>query len=172
MVFMSVRMKRLVGLCWLLVWLVASAARPWAATLPAPTSGLEIVYDHNGHQHHETLSPQDLLRLAPQKIRTHTVVTDGSIEFEGVWMRDVLAQAPVRGDEVIAIALNDYRINIPTRDFDDFDVLLAWVADGKVLEAHNKGPFWIIYPRDDHQELQDIRYDTRWVWQLLQLQVQ
>lgn len=172
MAYMSVRMKRLVGLCCLFVWLFATAARPWASTLPAPADGLEIVYEHKGHQHHEVLSPQDLLQLTPQKIRTHTVVTDGSIVFEGVWMRDVLAQVPVRGDKVVATALNDYRIHIPTQDFEDFDVLLAWVADGRLLEAHNKGPFWIIYPRDDHEELQDIRYDTRWVWQLLQLQVQ
>ena len=35
----------------------------------------------------------------------------------------------------------------------------------------DKGPFWIVYPRDQHEVLQDIRYDYRWVWQLDSLQV-
>jgi len=31
---------------------------------------------------------------------------------------------------------------------------------------------WIIYPRSQHAELRDIRYDYRWVWQLVELRVE
>jgi hypothetical protein len=44
--------------------------------------------------------------------------------------------------------------------------------DGQTLSRDDKGPLWIVYPRDDHEALQDIRYDYRWVWQLYQLDVQ
>ncbi|MCI2394477.1 hypothetical protein [Aliiroseovarius sediminis] len=43
--------------------------------------------------------------------------------------------------------------------------------DDKALERSDKGPLWIVYPRDAHKELQDIRYDYRWVWQLSELAV-
>jgi len=43
--------------------------------------------------------------------------------------------------------------------------------DGERLLPSGKGPFWIVYPRNDVRQLQDIRYDYRWVWQLHQLTV-
>ena len=57
-------------------------------------------------------------------------------------------------------------------DFERFDVLVATHMDGERLQPSDKGPLWIVYPRDHHQELQDIRYDYRWVWQLIRLDVQ
>lgn len=109
--------------------------------------------------------------LQPHRISTSTVVTDGVHTFDGVLMRAVLDYVGARGTVVTATALNGYEIDIPVRDFSDFDVLLAWAMDGERLEADDKGPFWIIYPRDQHDVLQDIRYDYRWVWQLKSLRV-
>ena len=40
------------------------------------------------------------------------------------------------------------------------------------LTPRDKGPVWIVYPRDNHGVLADIRYDMRWVWQLVALHVQ
>lgn len=71
-----------------------------------------------------------------------------------------------------AIALNDYAVDIPTADFYAYDVLVAYRMDGATLNRNDKGPLWIVYPRDDHAALQDIRYDYRWVWQLYRLDVQ
>jgi hypothetical protein len=43
--------------------------------------------------------------------------------------------------------------------------------DGERLLPRDKGPIWIVYPRDDFPELTDIRYDYRWVWQLTRLEI-
>lgn len=51
------------------------------------------------------------------------------------------------------------------------DVLLAQKINGKALTRCDKGPFWIVYPPDQHSELNDSRYDHRWAWQLKQLQI-
>ena len=103
---------------------------------------------------------------------TSTVVTDGQHNFTGFLMRDLLDQLEATGDHVTAVALNDYAVDIPMADFYDFDVIVAYHMDGQPLTRRDKGPLWIVYPRDDHQVLQDIRYDYRWVWQLHQLNVQ
>lgn len=114
-----------------------------------------------------------LQSLGPHSIHTSTVVTDGVLRFDGVLMRDVLEHVGVsdRTGTITARALNGYEIDIPVKDFRDFDVLLAWSMDGEYLKEDDKGPFWIVYPRDQHVDLQDIRYDYRWVWQLVSLRV-
>lgn len=114
-----------------------------------------------------------MLEALPQTVLdTTTVVTDGVRHFEGFLMRDLLALVGAEGETVTATALNDYIIDIPMEDFERFDVLVATHMDGERLQPSDKGPLWIVYPRDHHQELQDIRYDYRWVWQLIRLDVQ
>jgi len=113
-----------------------------------------------------------MLEELPQAVlKTRTVVTDGIKTFEGVLMRDLLGRVGAEGEAVTASALNDYIIDIPMSDFRRFDVLVATHMDGKQLEPFDKGPLWIVYPRDAHGTLQDIRYDYRWVWQLTRIEV-
>ena len=86
-------------------------------------------------------------------------------------MRDLLEFVGADGKTVTANALNDYTIDIPMEDFVRYDVLVATHMDGERLQPSDKGPFWIVYPRDEYSDLQDIRYDYRWVWQLIQLKI-
>lgn len=102
---------------------------------------------------------------------TSTVVTDGTHSFTGVLLRDLMTELKAIGDTITATALNDYTIDIPFSDFEKFDVILAYSMDGEPLHRADKGPLWIVYPRDAHAELQDIRYDYRWVWQLYEIEV-
>lgn len=118
------------------------------------------------------ISRADLEAMGWHEFATTTTVTDGRPLFRGVLMRDILAHAGARGETVIATALNDYQIDIPISDFENFDVLAALYMDGTALTPRDKGPVWIVYPRDDHRVLADIRYDMRWVWQLVTLHVQ
>ena len=112
-----------------------------------------------------------MLAAFPQhRLETHTSVTDGPQIFSGPLMRDLLADAGFDGDSVRALALNDYAVTIPTSDFERFDVIAAITMNGEELTPRDKGPVWIVYPRDDASELQDIRYDYRWVWQLDRLE--
>jgi len=113
-----------------------------------------------------------LTALPSASLETSTVVTDGVRQFDGFLMRDLLALVGADGETVSATALNDYIIDIPMEDFERFDVLVATHMDGQRLLPSDKGPLWIVYPRDDHTELQDMRYDYRWVWQLVRLKVE
>jgi len=110
--------------------------------------------------------------LPPAALVTSTVVTDGQHHFTGFLMRDLLNHLDAKGDSVTAVALNDYAVEIPISDFYEYDVIVAFDMDGQPLTRDDKGPLWIVYPRDDHQALQDIRFDYRWVWQLQLLDVQ
>ncbi|NAW13315.1 hypothetical protein E0702_11375 [Halomonas marinisediminis] len=109
--------------------------------------------------------------LPRERLTTHTSVTDGRQTFEGFLVRDLLDALAADGETVTALALNDYRVEIPIEDFRRYDVLLADTMNEQRLTRRDKGPLWIVYPRDDHLELQDIRYDYRWVWQLHRLEI-
>lgn len=111
-------------------------------------------------------------QLPSHTVSTSTSVSDGVSRFDGPLMRDLLHYVGAHGSLVQAQALNNYSVEIPASDFLDYDVLLALSMDGKQLEPTDKGPLWIVYPRDQQRRLQDIRYDYRWVWQLNRLIVQ
>lgn len=119
-----------------------------------------------------TLTRSELKALPQHELATSSSVTDGTPLFKGFLMRDLLAEYEAEGERVHALALNDYEIEIPVSDFEEFDVIGALYQDGQPLSPRDKGPVWIVYPRDDHAELQDIRYDTRWVWQLTTLHIE
>lgn len=143
--------------------------------LPMPTGEVVLTIGGNiskTNRGNLAVFDDDMLRALPStSLETTTVVTDGVGRFDGFLMRDLLNHVGAKGETVTAIALNDYVIEIPMEDFSRFDVLVATSMDGKPLLPSNKGPFWIVYPRDDHRELHDIRYDYRWVWQLIRLEV-
>ena len=114
-----------------------------------------------------------LEKLGLTTVKTSTVWTDGGARsFEGVLARDVMAAVGAKeARTVVARALNDYTIEIPVVDFHEYDVIFAMRMDGQLLTARDKGPLWVVYPRDDHPELQDERIDQRWAWQLKALEV-
>ncbi|MGE4322763.1 MAG: molybdopterin-dependent oxidoreductase [Sphingobium sp.] len=113
-----------------------------------------------------------LKKLPTVQIETHTSVTDGPQRFAGFRLRDLLRGLGADGETIKASALNDYVVEIPMADLEEFDVIVAHSLNGKPLAPHDKGPLWIVYPRDQHPALQDIRYDYRWVWQLNALDVE
>ncbi len=92
-------------------------------------------------------------------------------KFTGPLLRQVLSQVGARGDQVRAIALNDYRIDIPMADLLRYDVVLARLLDDKPMAVRDKGPLFIVYPFEDQPELRSTVYYSRCAWQLKALQV-
>jgi hypothetical protein len=149
---------------------IASTAIPaTAADLPEPTGEVILtVSDRAG----DTVARFDraMLEALPQTtVATSTDWTDGQPVFTGPLARDVLAAAGVSGTIVDAGALNDYHVTFPAADFADWDVILAMTMDGTPLSVRDKGPIWIVYPRDDNPGLANPEVNSRWVWQLQSL---
>ena len=70
------------------------------------------------------------------------------------------------------VALNDFAAELPASDAYDYEVILAVLRDGEAMSVREKGPIWVIYPMDDHPELQDEAYNDRLVWQLKEISVE
>lgn len=114
----------------------------------------------------------ELLDKLPQShVITETPWTQGPRRFEGVLLRDLLDFVDAKGATIHAVAVNEYKADLPVADVRQYDVLLATSLDGKRLTLRDKGPIWIIYPLSDHPSLRQQEVHARMVWQLKELVV-
>lgn len=109
--------------------------------------------------------------LGTTRLVTHTAWHDDAQTFEGVLMRVLLEAVAAEGARVHAVALNDYDVDIPISDFQRYDVVLAWKRNGADMRVRDKGPLWLVYPRDQNPELDRAEIWRRWIWQLERLEV-
>lgn len=151
---------------------VSNAAEP----LPAPQGPVILLVSGNigvtNTPEGAAFDRQMLIDLGQTELRTTTPWTDGVQVFEGVLARAVIERVEAKGVTVKAAALNDYTVEVPLDDFLTYDVLLATEMNGEEMHVSDKGPVWIVYPRDDVPELQNRKLNDRWVWQLKSLHVQ
>ena len=110
--------------------------------------------------------------LGMVSIETKTPWDDGTVLFEGVRMDKLMEYVGAEGDQVQAIALNDYSIEIPVADFAEHGPILALKRNGEYMPVSDKGPLFIIYPFDSDADLQSQTYYGRSVWQVAKLIVE
>lgn len=109
--------------------------------------------------------------LGMETIETSTPWFTGKVKFEGVPLAKLIEVVGGEGEEITAIALNDYRGVIPTEDAKKFGVLLALKRDGEYMPIRDKGPIFVVYPYDSDPELHKQMYYGRSVWQVSRLVV-
>lgn len=169
--------RRALALCGLaLLSLLALSTARAADPLPAPQGPVILLISGDigvtNTPEGAAFDRQMLIDLGQTEMRTTTPWTDGVQVFEGVLARTVIERVEADGTTVKAAALNDYTVEMPMDDFMNYDVLLAIKMNGEEMRVSDKGPIWIVYPRDDVPELQNRQLNDRWVWQLKSLQVQ
>lgn len=114
----------------------------------------------------------DMLAALPQhSYTTQTPWYPQPRKFTGPLLRDVLAAAGAKGSKLLAVALNDYKVEIPAEDAQRRDVLMARLLDDKPMPIRDKGPLFIVYPFHTDEELRSERYYSRCAWQLKSLEV-
>ncbi|HEX2256899.1 MAG TPA: oxidoreductase [Afifellaceae bacterium] len=112
-----------------------------------------------------------LERLGLVSITTSSPWYTDKVTFEGVPMARLMEAVGAAGDEVVAIALNDYKTDIPISDFEQYGAILALKRDGLYMPVRDKGPLFIVYPYDARTELHSQKFYGRSVWQLARLVV-
>ena len=98
--------------------------------------------------------------------KTNTIWLEKVVEFTGVNLKAVLDYAGASGTLIHAIALNDYKVDIPADAANADAPMVAYHIDGETMSSRDKGPLWVVYPYD-----QDVKYRTeviysRSIWQL------
>ncbi len=115
----------------------------------------------------------DMLAALPQhSFTTNTPWYKEPRKFTGPLLRDVLAAVGAQGKTLRAVALNDYKVELPVEDSKRFDVVMARLMDDKPMPVRDKGPLFIIYPFDSNEALRSELYYSRAAWQLKSLEVE
>lgn len=109
--------------------------------------------------------------LPQQSFTTSTPWFKQPVKFTGPLLRDVLAAAGAQGSTLGAIALNNYKVDIPFEDAGKHGVIVARLMDDKPMAVREKGPLFIVYPFDSSAELKSERYFNRSAWQLRSIDV-
>jgi hypothetical protein len=109
--------------------------------------------------------------LGVSRTKTTTAWTNGQQDFEGVNLKALLDRVGAFGDRIEAIALNDYKVEIPISDFARWPVVLAYRMNGELMRVRDKGPLWIVYPQDDFPALNTKETQGKWAWQVKELRV-
>lgn len=152
--------------------LAGAASLVASATLASPAPGpvelppypgravLKVVA--NGRE--AELELRDIEGLGLRRVRTRSPWEDGSFTFEGVLLRDVLKHAGLGDAKAVRVrASDDYIQTIPREDWVNAPVLLATRQDGQPMTRRMQGPTRIVYPLDDHPELDTPLHKPRWV---------
>ena len=152
----------------------ALAATP-ARALDAPTGPVILsVSGRIAHRNAIDAAEFDLamLRKLPQhSFSTRTPWYPQPRKFSGVPLQELMKAVGAQGSTARAVALNDYRVDIPTDDFARHGALLAHLLDDQPMAVRDKGPLVIIYPFDDRPELRTALYYGRAIWQLRSLEL-
>ncbi len=161
---------------WLALGAWAVLAPRLAAALEAPTG--KVILTITGRiatPNDGSAASFDLAQLQalPQHVfSTKTPWYAQPRKFSGVLLRDLLASvgAPP-GAALRAVALNDYRVEIPADDVARHGAMLAYLLDDQPMPVREKGPLVVIYPFDERPELRTAVHYGRAIWQLRSLEV-
>lgn len=141
-------------------WLAAPAmAGEPMLTVAGPGGGAE-----------RQLTLGELRRIGGVEITTTTPWTEGTVTFTGVTGRQLVAALGADGGEVLADAINDYRVTIPFEVFDSDDLLIAYARDGAEMPVRDKGPLWIVFPFDSDARYVSEIYKAYSIWNLYRLE--
>lgn len=154
---------------------MAGLAVPALSSLPKPSGRVILTLKGQVAAVHGTAGADfddAMLAAMPQKqLNTRTPWHEGVKKFTGPLLRDVLAAAGAKGSTIRAVALNDYKVDIPFDDAMKIDVVMARLLDDKPMPVRDKGPLFIIYPFDDRADLRTPQYYARCAWQLRTLEI-
>jgi len=110
-------------------------------------------------------------RLPQHSFSTKTPWYPEARKFTGVLVSDLLKALGGEGTTLKAVALNDYRVDIPVDELTRHGAMIASLLDDKPILVRDKGPLLIIYPFDAQPELRSAVHYSRAIWQLRSLEL-
>jgi hypothetical protein len=136
-----------------------------------PASAAEIAVSGSAIPKPAVIESEQLASLPAHEITTATPWT-GSARFSGPRFTDVLAQLGAHGSKVSLIAIDDYKVELSMADIERYQPVLALSMNGERLPPRGRGPFWLMFPFDNHPELQNDAWYFRAIWQIDRIRVE
>jgi hypothetical protein len=93
--------------------------------------------------------------------------------YTGLLMSDLAKVLGVTGPEAVFrfVALDDYQVDLTLDQFQKWPILLATRANDEYMTIENSGPTRIIFPYDTYPDLNPVRYNDYWIWNIASIEV-
>jgi hypothetical protein len=149
------------------------AMNAWALDAPAGKVVLTVAGELQNRNSPQGASfDMAMLQKLPQRsFMTKTPWYAQPRKFTGVALRDLLDAVGAAPKTMKAVALNDYRVDIPVDDALKGDLLVAWALDDQPMLVRDKGPIVLMFPFDSRPELRNAVNYSRAAWQLKTLEL-
>lgn len=120
----------------------------------------------------QNLTLDDFQQMTSLEFQTETIWTNGPQRFQGVPLKQILSAADIHTGTVSALAINDYKVDIPLADLSETTPIVAFLHNGAPMSVRDKGPLWVVYPYDSDKKFQTETVYSRSIWQLNRLNAQ
>jgi hypothetical protein len=149
------------------------AVNAWALDPPAGKVVLTVAGElqHRNSPEGASFDMAMLQKLPQRSFMTKTPWYAEPRKFTGVALRDLLDAVGAAPRTMKAVALNDYRVDIPVDDALKGDLLVAYALDDKPMLVRDKGPIVLMFPFDSRPELRNAINYSRAAWQLKALEL-
>ncbi len=150
--------------------IMLSAAFTVQAQTNAPTG--PVILTVTGPDGAEAMFDLEMIDALDQTVTVvETPWYDGTQEFSGPLISELMAHLDVSGSELSIVAANDYAAAMPWSDIENYPVILATRHNGNTMSLRDKGPLFVIYPFDTYPELRNEVVFSRSVWQVKAIKV-
>lgn len=112
-----------------------------------------------------------LMALPQQSFTTTTTWTEGTLEFSGPALSDVLAFVGAGGGDLRLLAANNYEVTISRDLVEATAPIIATRINGKPFGLRENGPLWLVFPYDRETKYHSEDVYAASVWQLVSLTV-
>ncbi|MCD1625069.1 MAG: hypothetical protein ACU0B7_08810 [Paracoccaceae bacterium] len=151
---------------------IGSAGLLAALTGPAFAEDVLLSIDAQGDGSAiKTFTDTDLLALPQIEFSTSTIWTPEPATFSGPSLASVLEAAGAAKGALSMIAVNEYKVEIPTDRIEDNAPIIANRINGAPFSIRDKGPLWLVFPFDSNPRFQTEEVYSFSIWQLTQIKV-
>jgi hypothetical protein len=140
------------------------------AIVSTPAASQEILVSGTGIAKPGSIDATRLAGFPAVEIATKTPWT-GPARFSGPRLTDVLASLGASGSKVTLIAVDDYKVELQLADIQHYQPIIAVSMNGQPLPLRGRGPFWLMFPFDEHPEIQNDTWYFRAIWQIDRIRV-
>jgi len=129
--------------------------------LSAPERGTDEVVFRMSGGHSFTLA--QLRALPAVQYRATQPQLKRSTMYTGVPLRDLSKLAGLAGRSLRVEADDQFGATIAPQDYQDYPVMLAYLADGRPMTATQKGPLQVVFPNEQYPQ-RFSNNGSQWVW--------
>lgn len=98
---------------------------------------------------------------------------NSEVTYTGILMSELskFVGAADSAAKVHIVALDDYQVNIPFTEIKKWPILLATRTNGEYMSIENSGPTRIIFPYHAYPEIDPVKYDDLWIWNIKSMEI-